>query len=151
MPARALPYSKDRKDPDIAKNMAIRLGFKFREGDIKSSWRNPGEVNVFLYHSWTTSMHWLDRIDDGQRTVHFTNRSSWPAGYWETEQRWTTSKAEPLFDGRDWHEWRSTSSQDKDSLIADPLFVDAAKRDFRLKPGSPAEKTGFHSTWRDER
>jgi hypothetical protein len=56
---------------------------------------------------------------------------------------WTIGKSAPLFGGRDWDEWRATSGQDKDSLLADPLFVSATRRDFRLKKNSPAFKVGF--------
>lgn len=48
-----------------------------------------------------------------------------------------------FFGGADLAKWRKERSQDLNSVIADPLFVDAASGNFQLKPDSPALKLGF--------
>ncbi|HRQ89563.1 MAG TPA: right-handed parallel beta-helix repeat-containing protein [Bacteroidia bacterium] len=59
--------------------------------------------------------------------------------YWRTDGKTPETLTKTHFT---WDEWRKMG-RDAGSLFADPMFEDLAKRDFRLKPGSPAEKIGF--------
>jgi hypothetical protein len=52
--------------------------------------------------------------------------------------------AELKFGPLSWAEWQARG-YDRDSVIADPLFVDAVHYDFRLRSGSPALKMGFRA------
>lgn len=58
--------------------------------------------------------------------------------FWDTDH----PPEEWLMGGYTWDQWRARGL-DARSVAADPLFVDAAGRDFRLQPGSPALALGF--------
>ena len=55
---------------------------------------------------------------------------------------WNVSGKEIKPAGMTFKEWQKRG-HDIDSIIADPMFVDAENFDFRLKPDSPALKMGF--------
>ena len=60
--------------------------------------------------------------------------------YWDT--RGGTDQAKLAFSGVTAEQWKARG-HDTNSIFADPLFVDAARNDYRLQPGSPAVKLGF--------
>jgi parallel beta-helix repeat protein len=56
---------------------------------------------------------------------------------------WDATGKEVTFTGQSLKDWQEKTGHDKNSIIADPLFVDAKNFDFRFKPESPALKLGF--------
>ncbi|MBE2284945.1 MAG: right-handed parallel beta-helix repeat-containing protein [Prosthecobacter sp.] len=78
----------------------------------------------------------FDKIDRGdpKDSLIFKNNL-----YWPTDGKIPAKLTKSHFT---WDEWRKMG-RDNGSQFADPMFEDIAKRDFRLKPGSPAEKIGF--------
>lgn len=55
---------------------------------------------------------------------------------------WDVRGEEMRFDANSWSQWKKRG-QDMQSMIADPLFVNAGSYDFRLEPESPALRLGF--------
>ena len=101
--------------------------------------------------------------------IYWTNRSPALAGPWLDHRQltfsncyWNASGYPVSFAGKPLADWQRTfvnaptnssdaagrpawagQGREQGSLVADPLFVDAANHDFHLKPNSPALRLGF--------
>ena len=72
------------------------------------------------------------------------NEKDWPsfATLWDYNLYWQASGEPVRFMRYTFEAWKA-KGLDTHSVIADPLFVDPAKNDFRPRPESPAFKLGF--------
>ncbi|MFN0078548.1 MAG: right-handed parallel beta-helix repeat-containing protein [Prosthecobacter sp.] len=107
-----------------------RLRFRYMNNivvwDPASPLLDGGEWNWKLF----------DKIDRGDPKDSLLFRKNL---YWSTDGKIPAKLTKSHFT---WEEWRKMG-RDRESQFADPMFENLAKRDFRLKPGSPAEKLGF--------
>ena len=98
-------------------------------------------------------------VSHPRRTAPVLHASSATSSYWKTgpalsgawgnaktvsgSNCWFNSAGAPIeFMGKSLAEWQK-AGHETGSIVADPLFVDVAAGDFRLKPDSPALALGF--------
>ena len=122
---------------DIYNNLMLKGGLKLREGYRRKAWNNIC-VNGRLHpHVW---------YEDSDDVVTGNIFMMPPAGV-DTPSALAKGKevdrnfyysTDPKIKER-----YAAFGWDARSLVGDPLFVDPAKGDFRVKEGSPAEKVGF--------
>jgi parallel beta-helix repeat protein len=68
-----LRYAANLKDPKQA-----RYGFQYAPGQF--DYKSLADAMVIVYHSWTESHHYIDRLITENNTVLFTNPSDQPIG-----------------------------------------------------------------------
>lgn len=132
----------------------------------------PG-CNIYINNIIAFSMKYAINMDVARSCVFINNivyldqgrlfmYEQWPhyEKYISKNIYWRTDRQPFVFAGQEWNEWRQQrmtpssyfrgTPMDAGLRIADPKFVDAAKRDFRLKPDSPALALGFKPIDLDE-
>ncbi|MBM3497524.1 MAG: hypothetical protein FJX74_02530 [Armatimonadetes bacterium] len=96
---------------------------------------NRCERNIISYRGGGARLYTVGGFRD--EFVHFASNLIWAGG---VDPRIPGLTGVPL--RQSWAKWLELG-RDEGSLVADPLFVDAANRDYRLRPDSPALALGF--------
>ena len=62
---------------------AARYGFQYQPGQF--DYKSLVDAMVVVYHSWTTSLHYIDHLITANNTVVFSNPSGYPIGTFVTQ------------------------------------------------------------------
>jgi hypothetical protein len=124
----------------ITNNLCLHGGIKNREG-----FRRVVENNIMVDNGYHPHV-WYDECGDiFKHNIVWTayrpanmHRPPWGAEMdYNLEQKYGATTIEPAT------ELQQQSGRDEHSIVADADFVDPAKGDYRVKPGSPALALGF--------
>jgi len=134
--------------------MACNLVYDVKTGGFHQHYGRDNVIrnNILAF----SELHQLQatRVEDHlsftfKNNIVYYDRGSLLSGAWDRVRvnmdnncYWNT--AGPVeFLGKSLDQWRQQTGHDTHSIIADPGFLDAANRDFRLRPDSPALRIGF--------
>ena len=122
---------------DIYNNVMLKGGLKFREGFRRHAWNNVIIGKTLSAHVWFNSSKdsVTSNIMASPSEPYFPVQIS-PGGL--VNHNFYYGVGENRLTGV-----REKFGWDKESMVGDPLFVDAANGDFRVKDRSPALEIGF--------
>ena len=122
---------------EIYNNLMLNGGLKFREGFRRRAWNNIMVNNSFHPHVW-----YVNSGDEFFGNIVMTDVKGIRA---PTKIATGKNIDKNLFfvsDPKDKDKY-AEQGWDLNSIVADPLFIDPEKGDFRVKDGSPAFEIGF--------
>ena len=116
---------------DIYNNLFLNRGLKLREGFRRHVWNNIAVNNTLHPHVWYAN------------SGDVVEKNIWMRPYASIRAKMNPQVNDNFFTSEVAMKKFQHQGADKDSLFGDPMFVDPAKGDYRVKPGSPVLKTGF--------
>jgi hypothetical protein len=127
----------------VYSNLCMGMGVKLREGFYRRVENNIIIRGFFGFHIWLPGCDdVVERnivVDDNPYRLIRAN----PAYAKSFNRNLFFNHGQPIrFDKGDFEAWQKRSL-DTESLIADPLFINPAGGDYRVRPDSPALKLGF--------
>ncbi len=146
-----------RRDRDAK----FREGFQYNAGDLQK-WDNFEDVAVYIYHSWTRSVHHFRELDEANGIAYIQPHTGWPVGYWERTQRYCLDNFfEALDEPGEWYLNRETGvlyywplpgeDMTRAEVIAPVVVGDLVT--LRGEEGNPVEHIAFeglslqHADW----
>ena len=118
---------------EIYNNLFLRGGLKLREGFYRKVYNNIAVNNSLHPHVWYP------------KSMDVVTGNIWMGPYRPARMPGTWGKEvdRNLFTRAEDRDKFRSKGCDANSLVGDPLFVDPASGDYRVKDGSPALKVGF--------
>ncbi|NLE56039.1 MAG: right-handed parallel beta-helix repeat-containing protein [Lentisphaerae bacterium] len=85
------------------RNPRSKDSFLYNEGDVEA-WDDIRNGVVWMYNSWTASIHHLAEITPAEKTLRLTKGMQWPIGHWDRKQRYHVENVRAaLTDPGEWY------------------------------------------------